>query len=94
MAWLYSDPGEAAVATRAGWRYYRARTRDEPLLPGEIVCPASDEFGHVVDCNQCQLCRGRSRPAKNIAIFAHGKPGNTAAFYRHHEDAVHNRSRT
>lgn len=73
---------DAATARALGWRTFRARGRDESVDPGEVICPASDEAGHRVTCQDCQLCRGRSRQARSIAIIAHGKPGNTAAFYR------------
>jgi hypothetical protein len=67
-------PEQHAEARAAGWRTYRARLEDEPLLPGEIVCPASHEAGQRVTCAQCMLCRGaRSGDAvKSIAILVHG----------------------
>lgn len=70
-------------ATIRGWRTFRVRGAQDPLLPGlEAICPASDEAGHRTTCQRCQLCRGNNRPARSIAIVAHGKPGNVAAFYR------------
>ena len=67
----------------AGWRTFRIRGPQDPLLAGtECICPASDEAGHRVTCERCQLCRGTNRPARSVAIVAHGKPGNKAAFYR------------
>lgn len=63
---------EHARAIAAGWRTFRTRRATDPLLAREIVCPASEEFGYRVTCEQCQLCRGKNRPAKNIAIIAHG----------------------
>lgn len=83
---------DAAAAHTLGWRTFRARGPRELLtswtdrregMPGaEVVCPASDEAGHRVTCEDCQLCRGRSRPARSISIVAHGKPGQRANFYR------------
>lgn len=74
---------EFYAAGLAGWRTFRIRGPADPIIAGaECICPASDEAGHRVTCEQCQLCRGTNRPARSIAIVAHGKPGNLAAFYR------------
>jgi len=84
---------EFHVAHLAGWRTFRVRLSNDPLLisnkrlrarnqsvPLEFVCPASDEAGHKVSCVDCQLCRGTSSPARSVAIIAHGKPSNLKAF--------------
>jgi hypothetical protein len=64
-----------------GWRTFRVRRPDAPLITGaEFVCPASDEAGHRTTCQRCQLCRGTSSPARSVAIMAHGKPGNLKAY--------------
>jgi hypothetical protein len=71
-----------------GWRTFRVRGRADALIasgfgaPLEVTCPASDEADHRTTCQRCQLCRGTNRPARSVAIIAHGKPGNIAAFYR------------
>lgn len=65
-------PEEQAEAAAAGWRTYRDRLPGEELLRSETVCPASAEGGHRAVCGECELCRGLSRPAKHIAIVAHG----------------------
>lgn len=62
---------EYEKATSQGWRTFRVRKPGQPLLKGEIVCPASKEAGHRLQCTQCRLCNGASR-RKNIAIFDHG----------------------
>lgn len=85
---------EAHLARLAGWRTFRVRGEDDGLLasrgtPLEIACPASDEQDHRTTCQHCQLCRGTNRPARSIAIIAHGKPGNVAAFYRRRVDALY-----
>lgn len=83
-------------ARALGWRTFRIRRMvDEPLLEGtqpgahvgthrtrplEFVCPASDEAGHRSTCEACQLCRGLSSPARNVAIVAHGKPSSLRMF--------------
>jgi len=74
---------EFVQAGLRGWRTFRVRGRHDPLIVGgECVCPASDEADHRTTCQRCQLCRGTNRPARSVAIIAHGKPGNIAAFYR------------
>jgi hypothetical protein len=69
------SPAEYATANANGWRTFRVRTADQPLLPGEIACPASAEAGKRAQCATCGLCKGTARPAKNIAIIAHGNSG-------------------
>lgn len=84
---------EFVVAHLAGWRTFRVRLADDPLIhirnianrhipyvPLEFVCPASDEAGHKTTCERCQLCRGTSSPARSVAILAHGKPSTLRAF--------------
>lgn len=74
---------EADRAHKRGFRTYRARPVDGPLLrmnrlsdsharSDEFVCPASDEGGHRTTCLNCQLCRGTSSPAKHVTIELHG----------------------
>lgn len=76
---------DAADAHARGWRTFRARRSVDDVDAGEVTCPASDEAGHRVTCQTCQLCRGSSRPAKSIAIIAHGRLGNKSAFHRLHQ---------
>lgn len=64
---------EAAEAESLGWRTFRVRAASEALRPGEIVCPASAEGGHRVQCADCRLCAGASRVgARSVAIIDHG----------------------
>ena len=64
---------EQSAAAVLGWRTYRVRpTTVDKVLRDEIVCPASEEGGHKAVCANCELCRGASRPAKNVVIAAHG----------------------
>jgi hypothetical protein len=68
------SPAEQRLAALAGFRTFRTRAPEQPLLPGEIACPASDEMNHRTTCERCTLCDG-SRPAdrrKHVAIIAHG----------------------
>jgi hypothetical protein len=63
---------EAAKAL--GWRTFRVRTADAPLMAREIMCPASDEANHRTTCADCRLCSGSyaGDPRKDIAIVVHG----------------------
>src|SRR6185295_3252656 len=71
---MASVDSEADVqdAHSLGWRTFRVRSADEPLMTAEIACPASDEAGHVAQCASCGLCCGAHREARSIAIIAHG----------------------
>lgn len=74
MASVDSD-SEAERAAALGFRYFRTRLADAPLLPGEIMCPASDEMNHRTTCDACTLCDGSRGPndrRRNIAIVIHG----------------------
>lgn len=55
-------------ATKAGWRTYRVKAADAPLLNGEIYCPSHKG----VECANCNLCGGTSVSAPNIVIDVHG----------------------
>lgn len=75
---------EFVIASLRGWRTFRIRMPDAPLIAGaEFACPASDESGHRTTCQKCQLCRGTSSPARSVAIVAHGKPSSLKAFGIH-----------
>jgi hypothetical protein len=74
---------EFREAQRYGWRTFRVLPSKETVLQrNECRCPASDEMQHRTTCERCQLCRGQSRPARSIAIVAHGHNGVMTAFYR------------
>lgn len=70
------DATSALTAQASGWRTFRVRQASEPLLPGEIACPASAEGGNKVQCDQCLLCDGSNRldirKLPNVAIIDHG----------------------
>lgn len=66
-------PEEAAEAQSTGWRTFRVRCPDEPLLERESVCPASEEAGRKLHCATCGACDGAGTGRKgSIAIVAHG----------------------
>ncbi len=60
-------------AITMGWRTFRVRQSGELKLPGEFVCPASEESGKTTDCENCGSCSG-SMVGKglNPTIIAHG----------------------
>ena len=69
-----STPADAARAQSMGWRTYRARSKDEPIMAGEVTCPASKEAGNRTTCQQCVLCDGMRSDTdrrKNITILYH-----------------------
>ena len=75
-------PQEHSAAKLAGWRTFRVRTEEMPLLTNEIMCPASDEAGKRTTCEKCKLCSG-SAPndaRKDIVIIVHGS--GSGAFKR------------
>jgi hypothetical protein len=77
---------EQVAARAAGWRTFRTTFRSfgapkEPPLGDEIVCPASDEAGHLSTCERCRLCNGVQKPRhgvadrrRSIVIQAHHSP--------------------
>ena len=65
--------GEREEAKALGFRTYRVRGADQLKLPGEGLCPASEELGKTVQCAQCMLCGGARTNAKaDITIAVHG----------------------
>lgn len=71
------SPQEQAEASAKGFRTFRVRKdATVPVLPGEIICPASEEQESILGkrrttCDKCLLCAGTSRQAKNIVIIEH-----------------------
>lgn len=66
---------EYAEATAKGWRTYRTRLADDPLLPREFICPKTDEGGNAAECDTCLLCDGTRRKAGNPVTILHGTRG-------------------
>ncbi len=93
-AWRTADPRLKTIAMASvdnarefydaglrGWRTFRVRRHDEPLITGaEFVCPASDEAKFRTTCERCRLCRGQASQARSVAIFPHGKPSALMAY--------------
>ena len=68
------SPRDYDDAKLAGWRTFRVRTADSPMLAREISCPASEESGKRTTCEKCRLCSGAraNDVRKDIAIVVHG----------------------
>ena len=62
---------DVSDANALGFRSFRVKSADEPLLDGEISCPASKEAGAKTTCERCKLCAGAGVKAPNIAINKH-----------------------
>jgi hypothetical protein len=65
---------DAFEAQSRQWRTYRIRLPNEPLLPFESVCPASEEAGWKSSCLICGQCDGaRGHDLRHsYAIQVHG----------------------
>ena len=86
-AWKYCDPlfkhwcmascdteEEALQARERGWRTFRVtKSPGDKALSKEVICPASEEAGHKIQCIDCGACNGTStRRKSHIVIMAHG----------------------
>lgn len=94
FAMASADSEKHALALQAdGWRTFRVKRPEDPVLDNETVCPASDEFeaarGFRTSCDRCGLCAGASKQAKSIVINAHGHAkGNFIRAELKHESAL------
>lgn len=59
-------------AFNLGWRTFRIRRDDAPLLPNEFACPASEEMGNTKKCIKCMACGGGSPKKASPVIVVHG----------------------
>jgi hypothetical protein len=62
---------ESEQARGLGYRVFRVSIGVDKQ-PGEISCPASAEAGKKTTCDNCMLCGGTTKAAKNIVIADHG----------------------
>lgn len=72
---------EAQAAAAKGWRYFRTRMPGQPLSPGEVQCPATDEAqrANPITCSQCGLCSGNARKGlPSVSAWRH-EPAAKAA---------------
>jgi hypothetical protein len=64
---------EAEMAHSIGLRTFRVRRPTDAVLPGEFVCPASEEAGKRKTCATCGACDGtRENRGASAVIIAHG----------------------
>lgn len=82
------SPEDAEEARAAGWRVFRTRFPWEPLMRGEIACPASAEAGEKTQCAKCALCGGAQVKARSLAIVAHGASPAVQGYYRMRADRL------
>jgi hypothetical protein len=61
-------------AKSMGWKTFRVRIKGEAVLPGEFVCPASEEAGKRKTCETCLACHGGEFNGKQVTpvIEVHG----------------------
>lgn len=73
MASVSHETG-AARARAMGYRTFRVRAADDPIMPREFACPAAAESGHRLTCTQCGACNGAGARATraSVTIIAHG----------------------
>lgn len=71
-------PNQATLYQNLGWKTYRIKNEDQPLMKGEIICPSASG----IQCVTCLKCNGQE---KNIAIDTHGAKWKTQRFkeYQH-----------
>jgi cytochrome c len=64
---------DAINAQRVGYRTFRVTTDSEEKIKGEVLCPASEEAGRKLQCEQCKACGGANGRRKgSIYIPIHG----------------------
>lgn len=78
------SPSDFEDARAAGWRTFRVVSGADPVrLPGEAICPASDEAGRKLQCIDCGACDGTARlRGAGIVIRAHGSAVVAGAYRR------------
>lgn len=76
-------PDDRPLAKQAGWRSFRVRLDVEQPQAGEVICPASEEGGHKLTCEQCGACNGnRTGRRGDVVIIAHGSRAKVNAYSR------------
>lgn len=68
---------DAINAQRVGYRTFRVTLDGADPLKNEVLCPASEEAGRKLQCEQCKACNGANGRRGSIYIPMHGP--NSAA---------------
>jgi hypothetical protein len=64
---------ERAEARMLGFRTFRVRGVNEPLLEREAACPAAKESNYRTTCDLCRACGGHAAKARvDMVIIVHG----------------------
>lgn len=76
-------PLQREQAVGMGWRTFRVRLDSQPVGEGEFICPASEEAGKRLTCEECGACWGSREGGRNASpvIVFHGP--HIAGDYRH-----------
>lgn len=61
-------PKSALMQHEKGYRTFRVKTPEAPVLEGETVCPADTG----VTCADCRACSGALAKGSSIVIDVHG----------------------
>lgn len=74
-------------ANAKGYRSFRVRGEQDPILPGELVCPASVEGGKRLKCEDCLACGGtrfgKVSVRSNVSIIVHGSKVHVSSYQKH-----------
>lgn len=75
---------EAQDAMSRGWKPFYVRQEGEVVPDGFFVCPASEEAGKRLTCNECRACHGGEYNGKIglPTLLAHGPSWKTIYFHR------------
>jgi hypothetical protein len=67
-------PAQREEALAMGYRTFRVRLPEQGIEPGEFVCPASEEAGRRLTCDECKACSGAKSGGKHATpvIIFHG----------------------
>lgn len=73
---------EYKEAQKRGFRTFRIRLQDGPVMANEFVCPNSKEMGKKSNCGDCRGCSGLMSDRKNPVIIIHGIKHKIVKFMR------------
>jgi len=72
--------GETVRAQAAGWRTFRVKAPDTVgAFAREMPCPASEEQGKRLTCEDCMACSGGDSKKASVTIIVHGSLKNRFA---------------